>query len=89
MEKYAIYEDIAKRTGGDIYVGVVGPVRTGKSTLITKVMENLILPYSPEGLDKKIARDEMPQAAGGTAVMTTNSQRAPRSRLSAMPSFVI
>lgn len=77
MEKYAIYEDIAKRTGGDIYVGVVGPVRTGKSTLITKVMENLILPYSPEGLDKKIARDEMPQAAGGTAVMTTKPQFVP------------
>ena len=44
MEKYDIYKDIAKRTGGDIYIGVVGPVRTGKSTFVTKFMETLVLP---------------------------------------------
>lgn len=77
MEKYAIYEDIAKRTGGDIYVGVVGPVRTGKSTFIANVMEKFVLPNVEEGLDKNIARDEMPQSASGKTVMTTKPQFVP------------
>ena len=48
MEQYSVYEDIANRTGGDIYVGVVGPVRTGKSTFIRRIMETLVLPQVPK-----------------------------------------
>ena len=48
MEQQSIYQDIAERTGGDIYIGVVGPVRTGKSTFIKKFMENLVIPEHPE-----------------------------------------
>ena len=55
MPEHSIYKDIAERTGGDIYVGVVGPVRTGKSMFITKFMESLVLPNISSGLQKKIA----------------------------------
>lgn len=55
MEKYDIYKDIAKRTGGDVYIGVVGPVRTGKSTFITKFMQELVLPNITSKLHKQIA----------------------------------
>ena len=65
MEKYDIYKDISKRTGGDIYVGVVGPVRTGKSTFITKFMETLVLPNISNKFQKQVATDEMPQSADG------------------------
>ena len=71
MEKYDIYKDIAKRTGGDIYIGVVGPVRTGKSTFVTKFMETLVLPNISNKLNKQIATDEMPQSADGKTIMTT------------------
>ena len=57
MEKYDIYKDIAKRTGGDVYIGVVGPVRTGKSTFITKFMQELVLPNITSKLHKQIAMD--------------------------------
>ena len=59
MSNYNIYKDIAERTNGDIYVGVVGPVRTGKSTFITKVMEKLILPNIAEGYEKERTKDEI------------------------------
>ena len=49
MENYSVYEDVANRTNGDIYVGVVGPVRTGKSTFIRKFMQTLVLPFAEEG----------------------------------------
>jgi len=61
----SIYKDIAERTGGDIYIGVVGPVRTGKSTLLKQVMEHLVLPNIDNGNVKERARDEMPQSASG------------------------
>lgn len=77
MEKYDIYKDISKRTGGDIYVGVVGPVRTGKSTFITKFMENLVLPNISNKLQKQIATDEMPQSADGKTIMTTQPRFIP------------
>ncbi len=77
MEKYDIYKDISTRTGGDIYVGVVGPVRTGKSTFISKFMENMVLPNISNKLQKQIATDEMPQSADGKTIMTTQPKFVP------------
>ena len=76
MENYSVYEDIANRTGGDIYIGVVGPVRTGKSTFIRRFMETLVLPQVPKD---KIAEmtDELPQAGAGKTVMTTEPKFVP------------
>ena len=73
----SIYKDIAERTGGDIYIGVVGPVRTGKSTLLKQVMEHLVLPNIDNGNVKERARDEMPQSASGRTVMTTEPKFIP------------
>lgn len=72
-----IYRDIAERTGGDIYIGVVGPVRTGKSTFIKRVMEALVLPNIDNADAKARARDEMPQSASGRTVMTTEPKFIP------------
>lgn len=77
MTNTSIYNDIAERTGGDIYIGVVGPVRTGKSTLIKRIMEQILLPNMTEDYDRKRARDEMPQSAGGKTVMTTEPKFIP------------
>lgn len=77
MSNYNIYKDIAERTNGDIYVGVVGPVRTGKSTFISKVMEKLVLPNIAEGFDKERTRDEMPQSGDGKMIMTTQPKFVP------------
>ncbi|MBQ1226317.1 MAG: stage IV sporulation protein A, partial [Clostridia bacterium] len=72
-----IYRDIATRTGGDIYVGVVGPVRTGKSTFIKRFMETLVLPNISDSYDRERAKDEMPQSAAGRTVMTTEPKFIP------------
>lgn len=77
MNEHSIYKDIATRTGGDIYIGVVGPVRTGKSTFIKRFMESLVLPNIAEGYDRDRARDEMPQSAAGKTVMTTEPKFIP------------
>lgn len=77
MESYNIYKDIAERTGGDIYIGVVGPVRTGKSTFIKKFMELMVLPNMENEYSKERARDELPQSADGTAIMTTEPKFVP------------
>ena len=77
MEKYDIYKDIAHRTGGDIYVGVVGPVRTGKSTFISKFIETTVLPNISNKLQKQIALDEIPQSADGKTVMTSQPKFIP------------
>ena len=77
MSEYNIYKDIAERTNGDIYVGVVGPVRTGKSTFITKVMEQLILPNIADGYSKERTKDEMPQSGDGKSIMTTQPKFIP------------
>ncbi|MBO4251454.1 MAG: stage IV sporulation protein A [Clostridia bacterium] len=77
MEKYDIYSDIAHRTGGEIFIGVVGPVRTGKSTFITKFTENFILPNISNKLQRQIAIDEMPQSADGKSIMTTQPKFIP------------
>lgn len=72
-----IYESISKRTSGDIYMGVVGPVRTGKSTFIKKFMENLVIPNMETKLKKDRAIDEMPQSAAGRTIMTTEPKFVP------------
>ncbi len=74
-----IYRDIAERTGGEIYIGVVGPVRSGKSTFIRKFMEELVIPRVEGDYDKRRAKDEMPQSAGGKTVMTTEPKFVPDS----------
>lgn len=75
--KSSIYKDIAERTGGNIYIGVVGPVRTGKSTLLKRFMETLVLPNIANDDAKQRARDEMPQSASGRTVMTTEPKFIP------------
>ena len=77
MAEHSIYHVIAERTGGDIYIGVVGPVRTGKSTFIKRFMEALVLPNIAEGYSRERARDEMPQSAAGKTVMTTEPKFIP------------
>ena len=77
MSNYNIYKDISDRTNGDIYVGVVGPVRTGKSTFITRVMEKLVLPNIADGYGKERIIDEMPQSGDGKLIMTTQPKFVP------------
>lgn len=72
-----IYSDIAKRTDGDIYLGVVGPVRTGKSTFIKKFMEYFVLPKIDNPYKRERAADEMPQSASGKTIMTTEPKFIP------------
>ena len=78
MQEYNVYEDMSSRAGGGIYVGVVGPVRTGKSTFIKRLMERLVIPYAAEG-SKKIMVDELPQSGAGKTVMTRNRNSFPPS----------
>lgn len=77
MTDASIYRDIAERTHGDVYIGVVGPVRTGKSTFIKRFMESVVLPNIPDDGDRARARDELPQSAGGRTVMTTEPKFIP------------
>jgi len=72
-----IYRDIATRTQGDIYIGVVGPVRTGKSTLIKKFMDTVVLPRMDNDFKRARAMDELPQSAGGRTIMTTEPKFIP------------
>lgn len=77
MEKIDIIKNITERTGGDIYLGVVGAVRTGKSTFIKKVIENLVVPNIIDEYEKKRALDEVPQSAQGKMIMTTEPKFVP------------
>lgn len=77
MENTRLYEDIAKRTDGDIYVGVVGPVRTGKSTFIKRFMDLLVIPNIDNEYKKERAKDELPQSASGKTIMTTEPKFVP------------
>ena len=72
-----IYEDISARTGGDIYIGVVGPVRTGKSTFIKKFMDTLVIPNIKEENLRRRATDELPQSSSGRTIMTTEPKFIP------------
>ena len=77
MEKIDIIKSITERTGGDIYLGVVGAVRTGKSTFIKKVIETLVVPNIEDEYEKKRCLDEIPQSAQGKAIMTTEPKFVP------------
>lgn len=77
MEKIDIIKDISKRTGGDIYLGVVGAVRTGKSTFIKKCIENLVVPNIEDEYEKKRCLDEIPQTAQGKTIMTIEPKFVP------------
>ena len=77
MQDNSIYRDIAKRTGGDIYIGVVGPVRTGKSTFIHRFLDCVVLPNIEDEYDRQRTIDEIPQSATGRTVMTTEPKFVP------------
>ena len=77
MEELNIYQDIAQRTDGDIYIGVVGPVRTGKSTFIKRFMDTLVLPNITSDYRRERANDELPQSAAGRTIMTTEPKFIP------------
>ena len=77
MAEHSIYKDIAQRTGGDVYIGVVGPVRSGKSTFIKRFMEKMVLPNISDAGARERAKDEMPQSAAGKTVMTTEPKFVP------------
>ncbi len=77
MTEASIYKDIEARTGGDIYIGVVGPVRTGKSTFIKRFMDTLVIPNIESEYKRERAQDEMPQSAAGRTIMTTEPKFIP------------
>ena len=77
MKDNMLYQDIAQRTDGDIYVGVVGPVRTGKSTFIKRFMDLLVIPNIDNEYKRERAQDELPQSAGGRTIMTTEPKFVP------------
>lgn len=77
MEGNKLYDDIARRTGGDIYIGVVGPVRTGKSTFIKRFVETLVIPNIENVYRRERARDELPQSGSGRTIMTAEPKFVP------------
>lgn len=77
MDKIEIIKSITERTGGDLYLGVVGAVRTGKSTFIKKVIETLVVPNIEDEYEKKRTLDEIPQSAQGRTIMTTEPKFVP------------
>lgn len=80
-----IYQDIAARTGGNIYIGVVGPVRTGKSTLIKRIMEKLVIPGIEDPYRQERARDELPQSGSGKMIMTSEPKFVPEEAVEISP----
>lgn len=82
MEDRKIYEEIALRTEGDIYIGVVGPVRTGKSTFIKRFMETLVIPNIENVYRRERARDELPQSGSGRTIMTAEPKFVPEEAVS-------
>lgn len=77
MEKFDLFKDLAERTGGDVYIGVVGPVRTGKSTFIKRFMERMILPAIDDPNERERAVDSLPQSGTGRTIMTTEPKFIP------------
>ena len=73
-----LYKDIQLRTGGEIYLGVVGPVRTGKSTFIKRFMDLMVLPYMTQEHERVRAQDELPQSSGGKTITTTEPKFIPK-----------
>jgi len=80
-----IYADIAARTGGNIYIGVVGPVRTGKSTLIKRIMEQLVIPAMDDPYRIERAKDELPQSGSGKTIMTSEPKFVPEEAVEISP----
>lgn len=80
-----IYQDIAARTGGNIYIGVVGPVRTGKSTLIKRIMEEMVIPAIEDPYRAERARDELPQSGSGKTIMTSEPKFVPEEAVEISP----
>ena len=78
LDTQNLYRDMQKRTGGEIYIGVVGPVRTGKSTFIKRFMDVAVLPYMEDAAQKTRAQDELPQSAGGRTITTTEPKFIPQ-----------
>ncbi len=78
MDNFHVYKDMEARTGGEIYIGVVGPVRTGKSTFIKRFMELLVIPGMEDEHQKTLSRDELPQSAAGKTIMTTEPKFIPK-----------
>ncbi len=85
MANTSIYQDIAARTGGNIYLGVVGPVRTGKSTFVKRFMEQMVLPCIDDPYRMERARDEMPQTGNGKTIMTTEPKFVPEEAVTISP----
>lgn len=81
----SIYQDIAARTGGNIYIGVVGPVRTGKSTLIKRIMELMVIPRITDPYRAERARDELPQSGSGKTIMTAEPKFVPEEAVEISP----
>ncbi len=82
MEEYQVYQDIKARTNGEIYIGVVGPVRTGKSTFIKTFMNQMVIPNILGENDQQLALDELPQSAAGKTIMTTEPKFIPKDAVS-------
>ena len=80
-----LYRDMAERTGGDIYIGVVGPVRTGKSTFVKRVMEALVIPHIENVYQRERARDELPQSGSGKTIMTAEPKFVPEDAVTISP----
>lgn len=80
-----LYDQIARRTAGSIYIGVVGPVRTGKSTFIKRFMEQLVLPNVRDPYQLTRARDELPQSGSGRTIMTTEPKFVPEQAVEISP----
>ena len=80
-----IYQNIAARTGGNVYIGVVGPVRTGKSTLIKRIMEELVIPGIEDPHRRERARDELPQSGSGKTIMTSEPKFVPEEAIEVSP----
>ena len=78
MDAFQVYKDMKARTNGEIYIGVVGPVRTGKSTFIKRFMDLLVLPNMTDEHAKERTKDELPQSASGTTIMTTEPKFVPK-----------
>ena len=77
QDNIKLLKDLGSRNNGDVYLGVVGPVRVGKSTFIRKFMENLVVPYIEDEYERKRCLDELPQAASGKTIMTTEPKFVP------------
>ncbi|MCI9219437.1 MAG: stage IV sporulation protein A [Lachnospiraceae bacterium] len=84
MNTYDLYNDIKNRTGGEIYIGVLGPVRTGKSTFIKRFMEEMVLPFMEDEHARVRAQDELPQSAGGKTITTTEPKFIPNEAANVM-----